>query len=142
MADNGPAHSELAIFEENYALLNNTITDVVDPLMNCCVEKNLFTDKEQKEIAAITEAPEKLQLFLSRISNSLKAGDNSCFYITLKVMKERGGKGTQRLADHIMSKLKISSDQLSHICSDDVHVQEDVPKGDNLYILCIPYMLG
>ena len=142
MVDNGPAHSELAVFEENYALLDNTITDVVDPLMNCCVEKNLFTDEEEKEIAAITKAPEKLQLLLPRISNSLKADNKSCFYIMLKVMKERGGKGTQTLADHIMSRLKISSDQLSHICSDDVHVQEDVPKGDNLYILCIPYMLS
>ena len=44
-------------------------------------------------------------------------------------MKEHGGKLTQTLADHIMNRLKISADKLSHICSDDVQVHNDKPKG-------------
>ena len=137
MVDNGPTHSELAVFEENYALLRNIITDIINPLMKCCVEKNLFTGEEQREIAAITEASDKLLLLLFKISNSLKADDTRGFYVMLKVMKEHGGKGTQSLADHIINKLKISCDQLLHICNDDVLVQNDEPKGGNLYVLCI-----
>jgi len=47
----------------------------------------------------------------------------------LKIMKEHGGKGTQTLADHIMNRLKISADKLSHMFSDDVQVRNDEPKG-------------
>ena len=129
MVDNGPTHSELAVFEENYALLRNIITDIIDPLMKCCVEKNLFTGEEKREIAVITEASDKLLLLLFKISNSLKADDTRGFYVMLKVMKEHGGKGTQSLADHIINKLNILSVQLSHICSNDVLVQNDEPKG-------------
>jgi len=46
-----------------------------------------------------------------------------------KILKEHGGKGTQTLADHIMNRLKISADKLSHICSDDVQVHNYKPKG-------------
>ena len=118
MIDNA-THSELAVFEESYALLCNTITDVIDPLMKCFVEDKIFTAEEEKEITAITETLEKLRLLLLKISNSLKSDDTRGFHIMLKVMKEHGGKGTQTLADHMMSRLKISS---SHICSDAIQI--------------------
>ena len=51
MIDNA-THSELAVFEENYALLCNTITDVIDPLMKYCMEENAFTPEEEKEITS------------------------------------------------------------------------------------------
>ena len=123
MIDNA-THSELTVFEESYALLCNTITDVIDFMMKCFMEEKIFTPEEEKEITPTTEALEKLRLLLLKISNSLKADDTRGFHIMLKVMKEHGGKGTQTLADHMMSRLKISSEKLSHICSDAVHIDE------------------
>ena len=83
--------------------------------------------KKKKKSQAIIETPEKLRLLLLKISSSLKADDAKSFYIMLKVMKEHGGKGTQTLADHVMSKLNILSDKSSHICSD--AIQNDESKG-------------
>ena len=121
--------SELALFEENYALLCNTITDVIDPLMKCFVEETLIATEEQKQIADITAASEKLRKLFVNISHSLKADNTRGFYMMLKIMKEHGGKGTQVLADLIMNRLKISADELLRICSDDIHVQNHELKG-------------
>ena len=129
MVNNSPAHSELAVFEGSYALLCNTITDIIDPLMKCCVEEKNFTAEEEKEIMVIPEALEKLRLLLLKISNSLKADDTRGFYIMLKVMKQHGSKGTQTLAYHMMSRLKNSCDKLSHISSGDVSVEDNKSKG-------------
>ena len=120
---------ELAVFEENYALLFSLITDVIDPLMKWLVDGEIFTVEEEKESIAVNEAPERLRLLLSEISDSLKANDTKCFYAMLKIMKEHGGKGTQTLADHIMNRLKISVDKLSQIWCDNNHIQNNETNG-------------
>ena len=134
VVDNGSALDELAVFEENYALLCNTITDVIDPLMKCCVDEKLLTTKEETQIIACTAATEKLQQLLPKISSCLKAGDTRSFHMMLAIMREHGGKETQTLADHIMNRLKISTDQFSPVCTVDTHVQSDEPKGLLVYV--------
>ena len=110
--ENSSLLSELAVFEENYALLCNTITDIIDPLMKCFVEQEVITTEE------INAAPEKLRLMLLKISDSLRTNDTRDFWMMLKIMKEHGGKGTQVLADHMISRLEVSSDNVSYICED------------------------
>ena len=126
---NGSTLSDLAVFEENYALLCNTIADVIDPLMKCYVEEKVLTTEEKAHIVAHTVVAEKLKLLLLKISSSLKAGDTKSFHMMLTIMRGHGGKGTQTLADHIMNRLNISTDQLSHVCTVDTTVQYDGPKG-------------
>ena len=126
---NGSALSELAAFEENYALLCNIIADVIDPLMKCYVEEKVLTSEEKAHIVSHTAVAEKLKLLLLKISSSLKAGDTRIFHMMLTIMLKHGGKGTQTLADHIMNRLNISTDQMSHVCTVDSHVQCDGPKG-------------
>ena len=126
---NGSTLSELAVFEESYALLYNIIADVIDPLMKCCVEEKVLTSEEKAQIVAHTAVAEKLKLLLLKISSSLKAGDTRSFHMMLTVMRGHGGKGTQTLADHIMKRLNISTEQLSHVCTVDTTVQYDGPKG-------------
>ena len=108
--DNSPLLSKLSVFEETYALLCNTITDIIDPLTEYFVEEKLIVTEE------INVASEKLRIILLKISDSLKTNDTRGFCMMLKVMKEHGGKGTQVLADHIMNRLKVSVDDVSHIC--------------------------
>ena len=133
VADNGSVLDELAVFEENYALLCNMIADVIDPLMKYCVEEKLLTIEEETQIIAYTAAAEKLQRLLPKISSCLKAGNTRSFHVMLRIMKEHGGKGTQTLADHIINRLKISTDQLSHVCTVDTYVKNDQPKGLLIY---------
>ena len=113
--NNGSKNSELTIFNEYLALLCNMITDVIDPLITCFVEDKLFTTEERKEITAVMSAPEKLQLVLLKISNSLNINNSKGFYVMLKIMKEHGNKGTQSLANLMLEKSKISSETLSYI---------------------------
>ena len=121
--------SELAVFEENYALLYNTIANINDLLINWFLEEKIFTINEEQTVA-ITTASAKVQLLLQKISTLLKAGNSTGFYIMLKVMKEHGDKGAQTLADHIMNTLKISGDKLPQLFSNkDVHVENDESKG-------------
>ena len=120
---------ELAVFEENYALLFSVIADVIDPLMKWFVDGKVFTIEEEKEITAINDPPGRLRLLLSKISIFLKANDTKSFYAMLKIMKEHGRKGTQTLADHIINRLKISVDKLSQIWCDNNHLQNNEPKG-------------
>ena len=58
--------SELSVFEETYALLCNTITDIIDPLTEYFVEEKLIVTEE------INATPEKLRIMLLKISDSLK----------------------------------------------------------------------
>ena len=134
---NGSLLIELTVFEENYPLLCNTIADVIDPLMKCYMEEKMFTTEEETQIVAHAAAAEKLELLLLKISSSLKAGDTRSFHMMLTTMREHGGKGTQTLADHIMNRLNISTDQLSHVCTVDTLMQYDGAKG--LSIDSIPY---
>ena len=94
--------------------------DIVDPLMKCFAEEDLFTIKEEIQPSANTEALGKLQFLLLSVSNCLKAGDTTSFYMMLKVMREHGGKTSAVLAiaNHIMNKLNITADELSHICDE------------------------
>ena len=129
MADNDSILDELAVFEENYALLYNIITDIVDPLMKCFVEEKLLSIEEDAQISASTA--EKLRQLLLKISSCLKAGDTRSFHMMLAIMREQGGKETQTLADHMMDRLKVSTDKLPHVCSNDLHhvLQNDKQKG-------------
>ena len=127
--DNGSVCSELPLFQENYALLSNTIEDINDPLMKCFMEKNIFTTEEEKQIGVITIPLDKIRLLLQKILTLLKANNTRGFYVMLKVMKEHGDKGTKTLSDHIMDKLKISVDKLPYIHDDDVHLHNGKPEG-------------
>ena len=113
--DSSSCDAELSmqtLIKENYALLCNTITDIIDPLMNYFAKEKTFTVKEEKQI---TEASEKVRLLLSTL---LESGDKRGIYIMLNIMKEYGGKGTQNLADHIMNRVKISSNDLLQVIED------------------------
>ena len=121
--------SELTVFEENYALLCNTITDIVDPLMEFLLKEKMFADQIKKETVAVTASSEQLKYLLLIISHSLNANGTRCFYMMVKIMKEHGGKETQTLADHIMNRLEILPDKLFEICSDDVYARNDTIKG-------------
>ena len=125
----GLVATELTVFEENYALLCNTITDIIGPLMKCFVEEKPFSDEPEKEISAITAAPEKLRLILQNISISLKDNNTQTFYMLLKIMKEHGGKGTQVLADHMKKRLILLYDWPPRVYSDDVCIKNDSMKG-------------
>ena len=134
MVENDSTLSETAVFEENYALLCNTITNTdVLPLIEDCTKEKIFTAEEEKIVAAIDIPPEKLQYLLLHISSTLKAGNTRSFYIMVKIMKKHGSKGIQTLANHIMNRLKISSEILSQICSN-VHLQDDEPKGNKIIV--------
>ena len=123
--------SILAVFEENYGLLRITITDIIDPVVKCFVDRRHLTVEEEEQITAITTTSEKIESLLTKISNLLKDGNSVGFYVMLKIMREQGGKATQtsKLADHIMNRLKISVNELSHICNDDQHDSSDEIKG-------------
>ena len=139
VAVNSSPLSELAVFEEYYALLYNTIADVIDPLMKVCVEEKLLTSEEKAQIVVHAAAAEKLKLLLLKISSSLKAGDTRVFYLMLTIMRGHGGKGTQTLADHIINRLKISTDQLPHVYIADTLVQYDRSK-DVSVSTYVPYL--
>ena len=124
--DGGSMLSELAVLKENYASLCITMTDIIDPLVKYFVDGKYFTVEEENQIAA---TPEKLELLLNKISSLLKAGNSRGFYMMLQIMKEQGGKRTQNLADLITNILKISADELSHICKDDLHGHNEEVKG-------------
>ena len=121
--------SELAVFEENYALLCNSMANINDLLVNWFVEEKIFTIDEERTVTIAT-AFTKVQLLLQKISTLLKTGNSTGFYMMLKVMKEHGDKETQTLADHIMKRLKISGDKLPQMFSNkDVFVKNDESKG-------------
>ena len=125
MVGNGSTLSELAVFEENFALLCNTITDVNLPLMEQFLKERIITPEEERQVAAITAPLEKLRHLLLIISSSLKADNARSFYIMVKVMETHGGKQTQTLANHIMNRLQVSADKLPHVfCGDTVLVQD------------------
>ena len=129
--------SELEVFEENYALLSNTVTDINDPLIKCFVEDRLFNNEEEKQITGVTVAQEKLRILLQKISHSLKAHDTKGFQIMLRIMKECGGKGTQTLADHIINRLKISNKEISQSCARNMQVEDDKFKGIIMYVFIL-----
>ena len=125
MVGNGSTLSELAVFEENFALLCSIITDINLPLMEQFLKERIITAEEERQVAAITAPLEKLRHLLLIISNSLKADNARSFYIMVKVMETHGGKQTQTLANHIMNRLQVSADKLPHVfCGDTVLVQD------------------
>ena len=113
--DNDAVLKEASVFEENYALLHNTILDVIDHLIQAFVENSVFIGEEERQISIIAK-PEKLQLVLQKTSTSLKNDDTRTFYMTLMVMQKHGGKATQALADHIIQRLNLTADELLQIC--------------------------
>ena len=130
VVNNGSTLSELVlkVFEENFAMLCNTITDIYHPLMEQFTKEKVVTAEEETLVATINAPLEKLRHLLEIISSSLKADNTRSFYIMVKIMKTHGGKQTQTLANHIMNRLNVSADELLQICSDKVLVQSE-PKG-------------
>ena len=110
--------NELAAIKENFILLCNMITDVIDPLMKCFVESNILSAEEHSKILGITEATERIRLVLQKLSFLLELNDKRAFYIMLQIMKQHGGKATQVLGDHIINRIKISYDELLQIVAD------------------------
>ena len=129
LVSDGLLLSESVVFNETYAMLCNTINDIVDPLMKCFVKENLFATEEQKQISEITSASEKIRMLLLNTSSSLNANNTRGFYMLLKIMKEHGGKRTLTLANHIMNRVKVLADKSFHMCidHDDIEVQNDEP---------------
>ena len=99
---------ELAVFQENYAMLCNTITEIKDILQYFKIE-NIITTDEEEEIKNIATNPEKTKRVMLNVLASLKAGNNNKFYDMLKVMKNHGFMATQNLADLMTTRLKVSS---------------------------------
>ena len=126
---------EVAVFEENYALLCNTIKDVIDPLIKCFVREKLCTAEEEKQITAITTVQKILQSLLLKVSSLLKADDTRGFYIMLKIMKEHGSNGTKNLADHMKNRLNSLNDKLLQFCSDHVSMPNNEVKGLSVFQL-------
>ena len=112
------------MFEENYGLLRITITDIIDPVVKCFMDRKHLTVDEEEQITAITTASEKIESLLIKISSLLKDGNSVGFYVMLKIMKEQGGKATQTLADHIINRLKVLADELSHVCNYDQRLDD------------------
>ena len=99
---------ELAVFQETYAMLCNTITEINDILQYFKIE-NIITTDEEEEIKNIATNPEKTKRVMLNVLASLKAGNNNKFYDMLKVMKNHGFMATQNLADLMTTRLKVSS---------------------------------
>lgn len=89
---------ELTVLQENYAMLCNTVTDI-NNLMKYFVSERIIAADEAEEIksSALIKS-EKVKKFLTNISGPLRAGDNSGFYVMLKIMNTHGTKATQNLA--------------------------------------------
>ena len=99
---------ELTVFQETYAMLCNTITEIKDILQYFKIE-NIITTDEEEEIKNIATNPEKTKRVMLNVLASLKAGNNNKFYDMLKVMKNHGFMATQNLADLMTTRLKVSS---------------------------------
>ena len=128
------------MFEESYGLLRITITDVIDKLIKYFVDGKHFTSEEENQLTTVTATSERLEILFIKISSLLKASNSKGFYMMLNIMREHGGQQTQTLADHITNRLKISPGQLSHICNDDLHGQNDKIKGLSVFCLCKCYI--
>ena len=100
---------ELAVFQENYAMLCNTIAEIKDLLQYFKIE-NIITSDEEEEIKNIVPNPEKTKRVMLNVLTSLEAGNNNKFYAMLKVMINHGFVTTQNLAKLITTRLKVSSE--------------------------------
>ena len=99
--------SELVVFQENYAMLCNIITEIENLLKYFKIE-HVITSDEEEEIKNIPVISEKTKRIMLNVSTSLEAGNSSKFYAMLKVMKNYGLVPTQKLSDFMMSRLKAS----------------------------------
>ena len=106
--------SELVVFQENYAMLCNIITEIENLLKYFKIE-HVITSDEEEEIKNIPVISEKTKRIMLNVSTSLEAGNSSKFYAMLKVMKNYGLVPTQKLSDFMMSRLKATS---TFICPD------------------------
>jgi len=97
--------NELEVFQENYAMLCNTLKDIDDLLKYFVTEKIITIDEEEKIRTSATKS-EKAEKLLLNISGPLQAGNTNGFHIMLKIMKKYGTKVTQDLVEHISSRLK------------------------------------
>ena len=99
---------ELTVFQENYAMLCNTITEIED-LLQYFKAENIITSGEEEDIKNIATNPEKTKAVMLNILTSLEAGNNK-FYAMLKVLKNHGFVPTQNLAELITMRLKVSDE--------------------------------
>ena len=105
------------MFQENYAILCNTITEIEDLLEHFKIE-HVITSDEEEQIKNIPGISDKTRRVMLNISTSLEAGNNNKFDAMLKVMKNYGSVSTQHLAELIESRLKdlSTSTCLNTVC--------------------------
>ena len=103
---------ELTVFQQYYAILCNTVTDI-DDLLKYFVSEEIISISEEEEIKGFSVKSEKIRKLLINISGPLKAGDKNGFYVMLKIMKEYGTKATQVLAEKMTSSIVLPSVKLS-----------------------------
>jgi len=98
----GDTGNELTVLQENYAILCNTMTDI-DNLLKYFVTERIITMDEEEKIKQCVTRSDKVRMLLLNISGPLKAGNESGYYVMLKVMKKYGTDATQKLAVHMES---------------------------------------
>jgi len=98
-------YNEYNIFQENYAQMCNTVTDI-DELLKYFVTEKLITIFQEDDIKGYSTAAERVRKLLLIISGPLQSGDKNGFYTLLSIMKNYGTQPTKNLAESISSKLK------------------------------------
>ena len=85
-------------------MLCNTITDI-NKLLKYFVTEKIITTDEEEEIKSYSIKSERVSKLLFNISGPLEAGDSNGFYTMLQIMKTHGVDATQRLANHIITRV-------------------------------------
>ena len=96
---------EFTVFQEHYTMLCDTVTDI-DDLLKYFVTERIISIDEEEEIKKTATKSEKVQKLLSHISGPLKAGDSNGFYVMLSIMKTRGVRASQKMAEVVEAALK------------------------------------
>ena len=96
---------EFDVFQTNYALLRDTMTDIDDLLKHFVADK-IITITEEEEIKFSTSKSEKVRKVLLHIVGPLKAGNVLPFNTMLEIMKNYGVNATRLLAEDMLKDLK------------------------------------
>ena len=100
---------ELDILNSYYPTLVDTITDI-DSLLPHCVKAGIINFREEKNIAAEKNSPNKVQILIrDHISGPLYSGSSKGFYSLLEIMKSKGNLATTDLAKEMTELLTTTS---------------------------------
>ena len=108
--------SETNVFNNHYAKLCSTLTDI-DDLLPHFVEEKIISINVVDEINGYGSSRRKVQKLIFHVSGPLTAGNTRGFYIMLRIMEEHGQDATQQLASQIKDSLTITDDKRSNHCS-------------------------